>query len=65
MFAAFYGTRPVSIIIQLIVSGYVIKVVYETLMTPLTYWIVDRLKAAEKADYFDVATNFNPFATEV
>ena len=63
MFAAFYGTRSISIILQLIVSGYLIKVVYETLMTPVTYAIVNYLKRAEGVDHFDYHTNFNPFAT--
>src|SRR5881227_1087005 len=62
MFAAFYGTRPVSVIVSLIVSGYIIKVVYETLMTPVTYAVVNWLKRAEGVDYFDYDTNFNPFA---
>lgn len=65
MFAAFYGTRPVHVILQLIVSGYVIKVVYETLMTPLTYAVVNFLKRTEHADYFDYETDFNPFATSL
>src|SRR3954452_11397906 len=64
MFAAFYGTRPVSVILSLIVSGYVIKVVYETLMTPVTYAVVNWLKRAEGVDYFDYETNFKPFATK-
>lgn len=63
MFAAFYGMRPVGVILRLIVSGYLIKVVYETLMTPVTYAIVNFLKRAERVDYFDYETNFNPFAT--
>jgi queuosine precursor transporter len=62
MFAAFYGTRPVGIIWRLIVAGYLIKVVYETLMTPFTYAVVNLLKRVEGADYFDRNTNFNPFA---
>jgi queuosine precursor transporter len=65
MFAAFYGTRPVSVILRLIVSGYLIKVVYETLMTPVTYAIVNFLKKTEGVDYFDYDTNFSPFATKV
>ena len=64
MFAGFYGTRPLRVIFSLIVSGYLIKVVYETLMTPVTYWIVNSLKRAEGIDHFDYSTNFNPFATE-
>jgi uncharacterized integral membrane protein (TIGR00697 family) len=62
MFAAFYGTRSVSVIVSLIISGYVIKVVYETLMTPVTYAVVNWLKRSEGVDYFDYDTNFNPFA---
>jgi hypothetical protein len=64
MFAGFYGTRPLSVILKLIVSGYLIKVVYETLMTPLTYLVVDFLKRREGVDYFDYQTDFNPFATK-
>ena len=63
MFVAFYGTRSVGVILKLIISGYLIKVIYETLMTPVTYAVVGYLKRAEKTDYFDRGTNFNPFAT--
>jgi uncharacterized integral membrane protein (TIGR00697 family) len=61
MFAAFYGTRPLGVIFSLIVSGYLIKVIYETLMTPITYLIVNSLKRTEGLDHFDYGTNFNPF----
>jgi uncharacterized integral membrane protein (TIGR00697 family) len=61
MFAAFYGTRPLGVIFSLIVSGYLIKVIYETLMTPITYLIVNSLKRTEGIDHFDYGTNFNPF----
>ena len=64
MFIAFYGSRPLGVILNLIVSGYVIKVVYEILMTPVTYAIVNFLKRTEGVDYFDYGTNFNPFATK-
>src|SRR5579875_1569235 len=63
MFAAFYGTRPLRVILQLIFAGYLIKVAYETLMTPITYAIVNLLKRTEGVDYFDYKTDFNPFAT--
>ncbi len=63
MFAGFYGLRPTGVILRLIVSGYLIKVVYETLMTPATYAIVNYLKRTEGVDYFDIDTNFSPFAT--
>jgi queuosine precursor transporter len=63
MFAAFYGLRSTSVIVNLIISGYLIKVIYETLMTPVTYAVVNFLKRVEGVDYFDYQTNFNPFAT--
>lgn len=60
----FYGTATPATMVRLIVSGYVIKVVYETLMTPFTYLVVGFLKRTEHADYFDYDTNFSPFATK-
>lgn len=63
IFIAFYGIRPLGVLIQLIVSGYVIKVLYETLMTPATYAIVNYLKRTEGVDYFDYHTDFSPFST--
>ncbi|HZS54592.1 MAG TPA: VUT family protein, partial [Bryobacteraceae bacterium] len=63
IFIAFYGTRPMSVLIQLIISGYLFKVIYETLMTPATYRVVNLLKRTEGVDYFDYSTNFSPFAT--
>ena len=46
----------------LILSSYLVKVVYETLATPVTYVVVGWLKRAEGADAFDRGTDFNPFA---
>src|SRR5579875_1599549 len=63
IFVAFYGTRPFGVLIQLIISGYLFKVIYETVMTPITYKIVNLLKRTEGVDYFDYSTNFSPFAT--
>jgi uncharacterized integral membrane protein (TIGR00697 family) len=53
--------KSFSIIWQLIYSGYLFKVVYEVVATPLTYAIVNGLKRAEGIDFFDRSTNFNPF----
>ncbi|MGA8110399.1 MAG: queuosine precursor transporter [Acidobacteriaceae bacterium] len=46
----------------LILSSYLVKVVYETLATPVTYLVVGWLKRVEGADAFDRGTDFNPFA---
>ena len=61
IFFIFWG-QPFGVMFQLIVSGYLFKVVYEVLATPLTYLVVNFLKREEGANYFDRNTNFNPFA---
>ena len=63
MLVAFAGLQSLGVIWELIYSGYLFKVIYEAAMTPLTYWIVNKLKHAEGVDVFDVATDFNPFAS--
>jgi len=63
MFIAFGGTQSFGVIGRLILSGYLIKVIYETAMTPVTYAVVNFLKRAEGVDYFDRETDFSPFAT--
>ncbi len=58
----FAGTTSWSTMLNLIVSGYVGKVLYETAATPVTYLVVNRLKRAEGVDVYDRETDFNPFA---
>ena len=59
---AFGGYTAWGTMLNLIISGYLAKVLYEALATPLTYLVVNRLKRAEGVDVYDVDTNFNPFA---
>ena len=59
---AFWGVQPAPQMLHLMASSYAIKVVYETLATPLTYLVVRQLKRAEGVDVFDRGTNFSPFA---
>jgi uncharacterized integral membrane protein (TIGR00697 family) len=61
IFFIFWG-QPLGVMAKLIVSGYVFKVGYETVATPLTYLVVNSLKKAEGVDHYDRSTNFNPFA---
>jgi len=60
IFFIFWG-QPLGVMFQLIVSGYLFKVTYEVLATPLTYLVVNFLKREEGVDFFDRRTNFNPF----
>ncbi len=59
---AFAGTIPQEAIIQLILTQWLLKTVYEALATPVTYAIVGALKRREQVDYYDYDTNFSPFA---
>ncbi|MGD9611375.1 MAG: queuosine precursor transporter [Kiritimatiellia bacterium] len=58
---AFGGVWPLALVGQVIFWNFVLKTGYEILATPLTYFIVHRLKRAERSDPFDVQTRFSPF----
>jgi queuosine precursor transporter len=57
---AFLGIIPAAGMVTAVLSQWAFKVIYEALATPLTYWVVNRLKRAENEDYFDRDTNFAP-----
>lgn len=61
---AFLGVWSTEQVIAVMWSNYLLKVGWEVLATPVTYKIVDFLKRAEREDYFDRDTDFNPFALE-
>ncbi len=61
MVLGFGGTAEWGTIGRLIISGYSAKVIYEVLMTPLTYLVVNWLKRKEGVDTFDYSTQFSPF----
>lgn len=58
---ALYGVLPTSLLVQSILTGWIIKTGVEVLMTPVTYAVVAKMKKAEQEDYYDTDTNFNPF----
>ena len=61
---AFGGVLPASVLFTTIWSSYLFKVFYEVAATPLTYLVVNRLKAAEEVDVYDRETSFTPFSLE-
>ncbi|MBS1821332.1 MAG: queuosine precursor transporter [Acidobacteria bacterium] len=58
----FWGTVPLKVMGNMIVTSYVLKVAYEVLATPLTYLVINWLKRTEHADAFDWHESFSPFA---
>jgi uncharacterized PurR-regulated membrane protein YhhQ (DUF165 family) len=61
----FAGNVPLSTMLNLMVSGYGGKVIYEALATPLTYAAVNWLKRVEGVDIMDTHTSFNPFKAKL
>jgi hypothetical protein len=57
---AFLGNVPSQIILSMIVTQWVLKSLYETAATPLTYMVVNFLKEKENSDVYDRQTKFNP-----
>lgn len=58
---AFIGTIPGSAVISMILSFYLIKVIIEVVLTPVTYYTINKLKKAEGIDTYDHGVNYNPF----
>ena len=61
---AFLGFWPAHLMVQVMISNYLIKVGWEAAATPATYKIVRFLKRAESEDYYDRGTNFTPFTLQ-
>lgn len=59
---AFAGLWPTDLVIRVMWTNYILKVLWEILIAPLTYKIVAFLKAAESEDYYDYDTDFTPFS---
>lgn len=59
-FLGIWDTRDVLIVM---VTNWLLKVVWEAALTPVTYLVVGKLKAAEGVEVFDTDTDFSPFAT--
>lgn len=62
LIASLFGVFPWTLLLTLTITNYLFKVGVEALMTPVTYFLVGRLKKTESEDYYDRETRFNPFA---
>jgi uncharacterized PurR-regulated membrane protein YhhQ (DUF165 family) len=65
LIATALGVFSPDLLASLIVTNYIIKVGFESILTPLTYRVVNTLKAVENEDYYDRTTDFNPFKLNV
>ena len=60
---AFLGVWETQDVLIVMVTNWLLKVLWEALLTPLTYLVVGKLKAAEGVEVFDTDTDFSPFAS--
>ncbi len=60
---AFWGAEGWTndLVIKVLVTQWVLKVSWEVILTPVTYLVVNTLKAREGVDVFDEGTDFTPF----
>ena len=59
---AFLGIWETQDVITVIVTNWLLKVIWEAVLTPVTYVVVGKLKKAEGVDLFDTDTDFSPFS---
>ncbi len=62
---AFLSTVPYTYIWKIILTMYLLKVVYEVCAMPITYIVSNYLKAKDNVDHYDFQTIFNPFSLAV
>lgn len=61
---AFWGVILPANVLPYALTGYFLKVGIEVFMTPVTYMVVGYLKRAEREDFYDYDTRFNPFTLQ-
>ena len=59
---AFLGTWSTTQVLTVMVTNWGLKVLWEVVLTPVTYAVVGWLKAREGVEVFDTGTDFSPFA---
>jgi uncharacterized integral membrane protein (TIGR00697 family) len=57
-----FSFLPTAIFWQMIILQYIVKVSIEIILTPLTYWIINKFKKVEQLDTFDYGEKYNPFS---
>ena len=57
---AFVGILSNADLLELIITQWVIKVMYEVVATPATYMVVKKLKESEGSEHFDDSISLNP-----
>ncbi len=59
---AFLGTWTNAQVLTVMFTNWLLKVLWEVVLTPVTYAVVGFLKTREGVEVFDTGTDFSPFA---
>lgn len=59
---AFLGIWTTEAVLLVMVTNWMLKVLWEAALTPVTYAVVGALKRSEGVELFDINTDFSPFA---
>lgn len=59
---AFLGVWTTTQVVTVLATNYLLKVLWEACLTPVTYRVVGALKRAEGVDVYDTDTAFTPFS---
>lgn len=62
---AFWGIWEPSLVFTVLATNYLLKVIWEAALTPVTYKVVGWFKQAEGLDVYDTETDFTPFKTGI
>ena len=64
---AFWGAQgwTNALVIKVLLTQWALKVAWEAILTPVTYFVVGWLKRREGMDVYDEATDFTPFRAKV
>ena len=58
---AFWGVWESKVVLVVMVTNWFLKVLWEALLTPVTYGVIGFLKKREGVDLYDESTDFSPF----
>ena len=59
---AFLGIWSASQVLTVMITNWLLKVLWEAALTPVTYAVVGWFKAREGVEVFDTGIDFSPFA---
>ena len=64
LLVGFWGVLPWEALLTMMLGHWLLKCVYEAVITPVTYLVVNYLKRTEKQDFYDYKTDFNPLRAD-